>query len=71
MPGDQQAAIAFLKDPASYGDGVDRVETIKTHASLVFVAGDRVHKMKRAVKYAYLDFSTRSCAGRLARESWR
>jgi aminoglycoside phosphotransferase family enzyme/predicted kinase len=37
---------------------VDRVEVIETHASLVFVAGERVFKLKRAVTYPYLDFST-------------
>jgi uncharacterized protein len=55
---DQRDVIAFLKDPASYGAGVDRVEVIETHASLVFVAGDRVFKLKRAIAYPYLDFST-------------
>jgi aminoglycoside phosphotransferase family enzyme len=58
MADDQRDVIEFLKDPSSYGDGIDRVETIETHASLVFIAGDRVYKLKRAVKYAYLDFST-------------
>jgi hypothetical protein len=55
---DQRDVIAFLKDPSSYGPGVDRVEVIETHASLVFIAGDRVFKLKRAVAYPYLDFST-------------
>jgi uncharacterized protein len=58
MPDDQRDVIAFLKDPSSYGEGVERVETIETHASLVFIAGDRAYKLKRAVKYPYLDFST-------------
>ena len=31
---------------------------IDTHASVVFVAGSRALKLKRAVKYDYLDFST-------------
>jgi len=55
---DQRDVIAFLKDPSSYGPGVDRVEVIETHASLVFIAGERVFKLKRAVAYPYLDFST-------------
>ena len=58
MSEDQRDVIAFLKDPSSYGPGVDRVEVIETHASLVFIAGDRVVKLKRAVAYPYLDFST-------------
>jgi hypothetical protein len=68
---DQRDAIAFLKDPSSYGPGVDRVEVIETHASLVFIAGERVFKLKRAVAYPYLDFSTvdlrrRACEAELA-----
>jgi aminoglycoside phosphotransferase family enzyme/predicted kinase len=55
---DQRDVVAFLKDPSSYGPGVDRVEVVETHASLVFLAGGRVFKLKRAVKYPYLDFST-------------
>jgi hypothetical protein len=67
---DQRDVVAFLKDPSSYGPGVDRVEVLETHASLVFIAGDRVFKLKRAVAYPYLDFSTaylrrRACAAEL------
>ena len=58
MPDDQRDVIAFLSTPSSYGAAVERVEIIETHASLVFLAGDRAYKLKRAVKYSYLDFST-------------
>lgn len=52
----QAAVIAFLADPATHGGmGVERIET---HASLIFLAGDRAFKVKRAVRYPYLDFST-------------
>jgi hypothetical protein len=47
-PDSQSAVIAFLGDPASYGAGVDRVDVIETHISLVFLADDRVYKLKRA-----------------------
>jgi hypothetical protein len=71
ISGDQQNAAQFLSDPASYGPGVERVETIETHISAVFLAGDRAYKLKRAVKYPYLDFSTAvkrriACDGELA-----
>jgi len=55
--GDQQQVIAFLSDPASYGCR-GPVERIDTHAAIVFLAGDRAYKLKRAVRYPYLDFST-------------
>jgi len=58
MPDDQRDVIDFLGRPSSYGAAVERVEIIETHASLVFLAGDRAYKLKRAVKYLYLDFST-------------
>jgi hypothetical protein len=58
MPDDQQDTVAFLSDPASYGSTPGTVETIETHISRVFLVGDRVYKLKRAVAYPYLDFST-------------
>lgn len=54
----QRDVIAFLRDPASYPPATGPVEIIETHASLVFLAGKCAYKLKRAVKYAYLDFST-------------
>jgi uncharacterized protein len=58
MADDQRDVIDFLGRPSSYGAAVERVDIIETHASLVFLAGDRAYKLKRAVKYPYLDFST-------------
>jgi len=68
---DQREVIAFLGRPASYGPGIERVERIETHVSLVFLAGDWAYKLKRAVKLPYLDFSTarqrhEACAAELA-----
>ena len=58
-PSDDQAeTIQFLSRPASYRGDIESVETITTHASIVFLAGDRAVKLKRAVKYTYLDYST-------------
>ncbi len=54
---DQAAVIAFLADPASH-TGVDRVERLETHANLVFLAGSEAWKIKRAVRFPYMDFST-------------
>jgi aminoglycoside phosphotransferase family enzyme/predicted kinase len=53
---DQGAVIAFLSSPAAHhGEAVRRVET---HSAIVFLAGNRAWKLKRAVRYDYLDFST-------------
>ena len=54
---DQSATVAFLEDPSSFGSA-SPVETIDTHISFVFLAGDHAFKMKRAVKLPYADFST-------------
>jgi len=56
--GAQGAVIEFLSRPESYGAGIDRVERIDTHGAIVFLAGDRVYKLKRAVRYPYMDYST-------------
>lgn len=53
---DQADVIAFLASPDAHGGA--RVDRIDTHASIVFIAGDRAWKLKRAVRYDYLDFST-------------
>jgi len=58
MADDQRDVIDFLSRPSSYGAAVERVEIIETHVSLVFLAGDRGYKLKRAVKFPYLDFSS-------------
>src|SRR5512138_401901 len=56
--GDQIAVLRLLGDPATYGPGVDRVERMDTHGAVVFLAGERAYKVKRAVAYPYMDFST-------------
>ncbi len=52
----QADVIRLLSDPATHGGAP--VQRIDTHASVVFLAGDRALKLKRAVTYDYLDFST-------------
>jgi aminoglycoside phosphotransferase family enzyme len=50
--------VAILSRPESYGKaGVD-VTCRETHMSWVFLTGDRVYKLKKPVKFPYLDFST-------------
>jgi uncharacterized protein len=53
---DQTEVVAFLASPSTHaGEAVERIET---HASVVFLAGTCAWKLKRAVLYDYLDFST-------------
>ncbi len=72
QPGDDQSEVfAFMTDPAAYKPanldlagpatappGVAPVLRIDTHSAAVFLAGDRVFKIKRALRYPFLDFST-------------
>jgi len=57
---DEQAeTVAFLSKPESYGLAHgDTVERHATHGSFVFLAGDRAYKLKRAVRFPYMDYST-------------
>ena len=53
----QKQTIAMLMNAASHGSS-EPVEKIETHISRIFLAGDRAFKMKRAVYFPYVDFST-------------
>ncbi len=58
----QADVIAFLSDPANHtertGEARRAVDVIETHGAIVFLMGDEALKIKRAIKLAYLDFST-------------
>ena len=59
MAADQQEAIEALSRPSIYGlSDTATVERAETHGAIVFLAGERAYKLKRAVKYPYLDYST-------------
>jgi len=55
---EQSGTIAFLSHGAAYGSADATVERRETHISVVFLVGDRAFKLKRAVAFSYLDFST-------------
>lgn len=50
--------IAFLKQPASYPDVLAPLEFVETHMAWIFLAGNFAYKLKKPVKFDYLDFST-------------
>ncbi|HID98408.1 MAG TPA: aminoglycoside phosphotransferase [Thermodesulfobacteriaceae bacterium] len=47
-----------LLDPSSYPHRVEEVSLVQTHISWVFIAGDRVYKIKKPVDFGFLDFTT-------------
>src|SRR5579883_3549306 len=50
----QEKVFAFLGDPAHHPD----VQRIDTHAASVFLEGNRALKIKRAIRFPFLDYST-------------
>ncbi|HLJ64370.1 MAG TPA: AAA family ATPase [Stellaceae bacterium] len=50
MEDDQQEAIACLAENA--------VERIDTHSAIIFLTRDRAYKLKRRIRFSYLDYST-------------
>ena len=53
---DQAGVVDFLACPATHGEAA--VERIDTHTAIVFLAGTRAYKLKRAARFDYLDLST-------------
>lgn len=51
-----EALVAALLNPEAYSWQPAAVELIETHVSWVFLAGDRVVKIKRPVVYPFVDF---------------
>lgn len=51
-----QAIVDWLMQPETHGG--QQVEHIETHISHVFLAGDRVYKLKKAVAPGFLDYSS-------------
>ena len=54
--GPQEEAFSLLGDPATHD--AEPVRRIDTHAASVFLAGERAYKVKRAVKFDFLDYSS-------------
>ena len=54
----QREVSDFLSKPGNLPAAAGKVERVETHISVVFLAGERAWKMKRARAFPYLDFST-------------
>jgi hypothetical protein len=55
---DLPALIDALSRPEAYPFPVDAVEVVQTHISVVFLAGPYAYKVKKPVRFDFLDFST-------------
>jgi len=58
MSQEQQEVLRALGDPALYPDHPSSVERIDTHSAHVFLAGAHAYKLKRSIRYSFLDYST-------------
>ena len=67
MMDDQSEAVAFLSRGESYGRPDETPRRTDTHSAMVFVIGDRAYKIKRAVKFSFLDYSTLDARVRFCR----
>lgn len=54
----QAKLLGYMRRSDMYDPAPATVDCIETHASVVFLAGDFAYKVKRAVTYPFLDFST-------------
>jgi aminoglycoside phosphotransferase family enzyme len=55
---DTEAKLAYLAQPAAYSDRPRSVERIETHMAWVFLTDRHAFKLKKPVRYEFLDFST-------------
>ena len=53
-------AIHSLLEPDAYDHAVDDVHLIQTHISWVLLAGEFAYKIKKPVRFGFLDYSTLS-----------
>ena len=59
--------VTCLSRPDVYGKRTGTVSYRETHMSWIFFADDRVFKLKKPVRFAYLDFSTLARRGAACR----
>jgi aminoglycoside phosphotransferase family enzyme len=52
------AKVAVLREPDTYPEPPTRVEALETHMSWVFLTDRYAYKIKKPVRYEFLDFST-------------
>ena len=63
--------VRFLHRPESYGDGTSTVSFKETHISWVALTDRRVYKVKKPVRFPFLDYSTLELRLHACREELR
>jgi hypothetical protein len=67
----QDEIVRALADPALHAHRPASVEHVQTHISHVFLAGPYAYKLKKAVRFPFLDFSTPERRAHFCREEVR
>ncbi len=55
---DQKQVVQALLQPNAYLEETGKIELVQTHISFVFLTKNHVYKVKKAVNFGFLDFST-------------
>jgi len=55
---EEREICAFLRDPAAYGGGAERVDVVETHIARVFLVGEDAYKLRKRVHLRFVNFST-------------
>lgn len=71
MPTWSEPLVPFLLDPSSYEDPTTQVHLVETHISWVFLTDHHVYKLKKPVRFDFLDFSTCELREAACREEFR
>ncbi|MDH3286893.1 MAG: hypothetical protein OEP48_04090 [Betaproteobacteria bacterium] len=65
------AKVAYLIRPESYPERTAAVDVVQTHMSFVFLTDRHAYKLKKPVRYEFLDFSTLAARHADCREEMR
>ena len=70
-PVGSESVVGFLSDASSYPDHPGSVEVVETHISRVFLTDRYAYKLKKPVRFEFLDFSTPELRHRACLEELR
>jgi len=68
---DQVRLLEALSRPSAYGSGCEHVERLETHISCVFLTGGYAYKVKKAVNFGFLDFTSLEARRKYCEEELR
>src|SRR5260221_8556363 len=68
---DQARLVAALAQPARFGPDCGQVTVLETHISYVLLTGRYAYKLKKAVDFGFLDFTTLAARRHFCEEELR